>query len=131
MGATSSISGSPVHGERSAAVSRRELGREDKELVELVSAVLASPELRDDARLHLHDEINQLLRATHEDVYAAALDEVRGAPAHEQHRPAGHDPHVAKLLEAMLVDPSLHTSTRMRLYHEIPRLVETVRDRER
>ncbi len=125
MGLTSTTPGQTLSAvSNKAEPGRRELDQDDKELVQLVTTVLADSSLQQDLRLKIRREIEALLRETHEDVYCAAVLEVHGETPHEASM-LDHDPQVAKLLEAMLVDPTLHTDTRMRLYHEIPQLVET------
>jgi uncharacterized membrane protein YheB (UPF0754 family) len=109
----------------------RVLDDEDLRLLEQVTQVLADPGLHDRQRETLHREIHRLLRATHEAVYHAAVQQVHGAAPHElRDSMLEHDPHTTKLLEAVLVDPNLNTDRRMRLYHEIPELFRTAHDHD-
>ncbi len=131
MGPTSTTTWqSPSNVSDNAGAGRRELDRDDRELVALVTTVLTDSSLKEELRLKIHHEIEDLLRDTHGDVYSAAVLEVRGEVPHHGGHPAllDHDPEVARLLEAMLVDPTLHTDTRMRLYQEIPQLVESAHE---
>ncbi len=131
MDAKTSHTGSPPDVVSSAAEQpRRILDNEDRELLDLVSAVFTDPGVEAEVRMRIHEEIEDLLRTAHEDVYVAAVREVRSAPSHELPgaAPQEHDADLARLLEAMLVDPTLHTDTRMRLYHQIPALVQSAED---
>ena len=91
--------------------------REDAQLVDLLAAVLADPNLHTDARMRLHHEITALLRGAHEDIY--------GSHGHAVHQGllAAHGDHLPGLVKAVLVDPNLHTDTRMRLHREIALLL--------
>jgi hypothetical protein len=95
----------------------QKLGADDGELVDLVSTALVDPNLHTDTRMHISNQITELLRGTHEDLY--------GADGRERHErtAAEHDHQVAKMLEAVLVDPNLHTDLRMRLHREIHELL--------
>jgi hypothetical protein len=95
----------------------RERVDKDEELVDLVSAVLVDPSLHTDLRMRLAQEITALLRTTHEDLYGPTRSHVH------QRALGAHGDRVPSLLRAVLVDPSLHTDLRMRLYREIPDLV--------
>jgi hypothetical protein len=94
------------------------LADEDKQLVDLVSAALVDPNLHTDVRMRLCREITEILRSAHEDLY--------GPTGHEVHRHAleAHGDHISPLLTSVLVDPNLHTDTRMRLYSEIYEMLQ-------
>ncbi|MGB0097338.1 MAG: hypothetical protein WBP81_32965 [Solirubrobacteraceae bacterium] len=91
----------------------QKLTDDDGKLVDLVKAVLVDPDLHTDTRMRLTNEIRALLRS--------APEAASGAQASEAHQrsPAGDHHQLAELLDAVLVDPNLHTDTRMRLYREI------------
>src|SRR5581483_9140355 len=86
---------------------------EDRQLVRLVNNVLVDPNLHTDQRLRLAHEITGVLRAAHEAVYGPEGSEAQRR-AHET-----RDNHVPSLVEATLVDPNLHTDTRMHLHQQI------------
>jgi hypothetical protein len=90
---------------------------EDVELVDLVAAALVDPNLHTDMRMRIANEITELLRAAHNDLYGPD-----GREAHER-TAVEHDHQVPKMLEAVLVDPNLHTDLRMRLHREIQELL--------
>ena len=96
---------------------------EDQELVDLLQDALVDPNVHTDTRLRLHQEIAEIVRQAHVDL----------------HGPAGHEVH-ARALEAnggrlpdvlatVLVDPNLHTDTRMRLHEQIARILDSARSR--
>ena len=90
---------------------------EDKYLVDLVTAVLVDPNIHTDTRMRLDHEITDILVAAHEPLRR------RRAP---HHRPAVVAPHAdgaSDLLASALVDPNLHTDTRMRIHHEISQIL--------
>jgi hypothetical protein len=89
------------------------LGRQEGNLVDLVDKALVDPNLHTDTRMRLAREITDLLRDTHDDIYGS-----NGREVHRAMREA-HGDRVPSLLEAVLVDPALHTDTRMRLHSEI------------
>lgn len=97
------------------------LPAEDGKLVDLVGDVLVDPSLHTDTRMRISNEISELLRAAHEDLY--------GREGHEKYErtAATHDYHVPRMLEAVLVDPNLHTDVRMRLHREIEELLSHTR----
>lgn len=101
----------------------KELAGDDRQLVDLVTAVDVDPNLHTDLRMRLHREITALLRATREDQYGLAGREVH------QRALEAHSDHLPDLLTAVLVDPNLHTDMRMRLHREIPELLRTMHDR--
>jgi hypothetical protein len=86
---------------------------QDRRLVKMIDAVLVDPDLHTDTRMRLHQEIMELLRATHVQMYGPSGHEV-----HHRMREA-HGDHLPSLLQAVLVDPNLHTDARMRLHREI------------
>ena len=69
----------------------------------LGAAALVDPSLHTDTRMHISNEITELLRGTHEDLY--------GSDGRERHErtAAAHDHQLPRMLEAVLVDPNLHT----------------------
>ena len=86
---------------------------EDRQLVDLVTAVLVDPNVHTDTRMRLAEEIRNLLRSVDEDLYSRASRRLR--PRSPQARA-----HQARdLLTAALVDPNLHTDTCMRIHREI------------
>jgi hypothetical protein len=89
------------------------LGGEDRQLVDLVNKVLVDPNLHTDLRLRLAREITELVRAAHPGIYGPG-----GSEAHPRALEA-HGDQVPRLLEAVLVDPNLHTDERMRLHREL------------
>lgn len=91
----------------------------DTALVDLVSSVLVDPNLHTDQRMRLHEQIQDLLRDAHPQRYHAAAAHVDAATAAmDEHQRA------SRVLAAMLADPNVHTDTRLRLFEQIPRLVE-------
>ena len=104
-----------------AETKTQKLGAEDGKLVDLVTAALVDPNLHTDTRMHISNEIAEQLRATHEDLY--------GPDGRERHErtAAEHDHHVPKMLEAVLVDPTLRTDLRMRLHREIEEILSHAR----
>jgi hypothetical protein len=97
------------------------LRTEDGKLVDLVTAALVDPNLHTDTRMHISNQITEILRGAHEDLY--------GADGRERHErtAAAHDHQVPKMLEAVLVDPNLHTDRRMRLHREIEEILNRAR----
>jgi ribosome maturation protein Sdo1 len=95
----------------------RELDGEDRELVDLVEAVLVDPNVHTDLRMHLAQEITELLRTAHEHAYGP-----RGVEVHERALEA-HGGHVPGVLAEVLVDPNLHTDVRMRVHREISEIL--------
>jgi len=85
-------------------------GADDRELVDLLAAVLVDPNLDTDLIMRLHREVSVILRAAHMDLDRSAADK----PAVE-----APDEHLPDLLTAVLVDPNLYTDLRMRLHREI------------
>ena len=94
-----------------------QLSPEDGKVVDLVAAALVDPDLHTATRMRLHDQLLELVRATHHEVYGAS-----GAEKHEQQL-AAHEHHVPRVVESTLVDPDLPTERRMRLRREITELL--------
>ncbi|HEY5189866.1 MAG TPA: hypothetical protein VII87_12575 [Solirubrobacteraceae bacterium] len=118
-------------------ISRRgELSGRDARLVDYVSAVLVDPNLHTDLRMRLHEEIVELLHSTHPASPRPDPDASSPSP-----RRPGHDraeattvpwpapDHPVAILEAVLVDPNLHTDTRMRLHDQISVLLRHATER--
>jgi hypothetical protein len=95
----------------------RQLSVEDGKLIDLVTAALADPNLHTDTRMRISNEIRELLRATHQDLYGGDGGKVR------EWTTAERDHQVSALLGAVLVDPNLHTDLRMRLHREIAQIL--------
>ena len=104
-----------------AEAKTQNLSAEDGELVDLVSTALVDPNLHTDTRMRMSHQITELLRGAHEDLY--------GADGRERHErtAAKHDHQVPEMLEAVLVDPNLHTDLRMRLHREIEDILSRAR----
>jgi hypothetical protein len=99
------------------------LGPEDRQLVDLVTAALVDPNIHTDTRMRLCEEITELLRAHEHPHRGGATGEPRPA-AKAPHKPSPADSDgVLRLLTNVLVDPNLHTDTRMRLHDQISRLL--------
>ena len=97
----------------------------DVHLVDLVSAALVDPNLHTDARMRLHGELTELIEAARHGLSSRAISE---APALSQ-EPADRSEvlaarKLAEVLSAVLVDPNLHTDTRLRLHQEIPEMIQ-------
>jgi hypothetical protein len=90
-----------------------DLAAEDRDLVDLLRAVLVDPSVHTDRRMRLHREMRALLRAAHEDLYGRCGD--------DEHRRASEatSDRLPDLLTTVLIDPNLHTDLRMRLHREI------------
>ncbi|MGZ4247901.1 MAG: hypothetical protein ACXVUE_06290 [Solirubrobacteraceae bacterium] len=91
----------------------------DQELVDLLQAVLVDPNLHTDTRLRLHQEIAEILREAHVDLHGPAGHEVHARELE------AHGGRLPDLLATVLVDPNLHTDTRMRLHEQIARIVDS------
>jgi hypothetical protein len=89
------------------------LAPEDRDLVDLLRAVLTDPNLHTDRRMRLHREIRVVLRSAHRELYGESADDAydRTLDAHGDRLP--------DLLTTVLVDPNLYTDLRMRLHREI------------
>jgi len=98
----------------------------DGHLVDLISAALVDPNLHTDARLRLHAELAGVIERARQDLPGATGMETPLMPRQPQE---GDLEEVvaarvlAELLSAVLVDPNLHTDTRLRLHAEIPELI--------
>ena len=88
-----------------------ELSHADGRLVDLVRAALVDPNIHTDTRMHICDQITELLR-TH-------------SPSHEALAPARQPDHdqLPGVLESVLTDPTIHTDTRARLHREIQKIL--------
>ena len=97
------------------------LEREDERLVELVTSALVDPNLHTDLRMRLHEEISEILKHAHEEIY--------GEQTHPQYErpPSAEESKLPEMLTSVLIDPNIHTDARMRLHAEIPALLETAR----
>ena len=95
----------------------------DQKLVDLLQDVLVDPNLHTDTRLRLHQEIAEILRQAHIELHGPAGRDVH---AHALEANGGRLP---DLLATVLVDPSLHTDTRMRLHEQIARILDSARSR--
>jgi hypothetical protein len=93
------------------------LSSEDQRLVRLVTAALANPRMALDLRESLHEKLTELLT-----VPLIQGDAGERSTAHQSGPETGPDG-VARMLESVLTDPSIHTETRMRLHHEISQLL--------
>ncbi len=87
----------------------------DHQLVDLVRAALVDPNIHTDTRMHICNQILELLR-THGPA---------GSAAHRPHAAPdqAHYEQVPDVLESVLTDPNLHTDTRVRLHSEIRELL--------
>ena len=99
---------------------KKRLEPEDQKLVDLLGDVLVDPNVDTDTRLRLYQEIAEILGGAHVDLHGPATGNEVHARALEAH--AGRLPH---LLAAVLVDPSLHTDTRMRLHKQISQILDS------
>jgi hypothetical protein len=93
------------------------LATEDRELVDLLRAVLVDPNVYTDRRMRLHRKIAAVLRSARHDLYGDSADD-----AHEDELDADAD-RLPDLLTCVLVDPNLYTDLRMRLHREIRALM--------
>jgi hypothetical protein len=92
------------------------LATEDRELVDLLRAVLVDPNLYTDRRMRLHRKIGAVLCSARHDLYGDSAD----GPEDELVADADRLP---DLLTRVLVDPNLYTDRRMRLHREIRALI--------
>lgn len=105
------------------------LDGDDKRLVDLVTAVLVDPNLHTDTRMRLDHEITEILRSADADVYHRSSSKVHARPLkahapHEAHTPHETRVHMAPdVLSSVLVDPNLHTDTRMRIHQQISEIL--------
>ena len=96
-----------------------ELAPEDRDLVDLLRAVLVDPNLHTDRRMRLHREIGGVLRRAHRDLHGESTND-----AYEHVLDAESD-HLPDLLTTVLVDPNLYTDLRMRLHREIRAVLDS------
>jgi len=102
------------------------LDGDDKQLVDLVTAVLVDPNIHTDTRMRLDQQITEILRSADGDVYSRSSRELhaRAQAPHPTHEPrescAKNAPEV---LTSVLVDPNLHTDARMRIHQEIAEIL--------
>jgi hypothetical protein len=89
-----------------------ELSHADGRLVDLVRTALVDPNIHTDTRMHICEQITELLR-TH-------------SPSHDALAPARQPDHdqLPGVLESVLTDPNIHTDTRARLHREIREILE-------
>jgi len=116
--------------DNAAADEPRVLDQEDRELLQTVTAVLVDPHLAAERRVRFHRALVELLRRTHEEAYTAASRKVHaGIPSDgREHAPGQEGPHLSKLLWQVLVDPNLHTDTRLRLHREISQMARSAQE---
>lgn len=86
------------------------LRAQDREIIDLLTAVLVDPNLHTDRRMRLHQQVGAILRATRRDLHGEGVVD---APEEASEK------HLPDLLRAVLVDPNLYTDLRMRLHREI------------
>ena len=98
---------------------------EDRELVDLLTAVLVDPNLHTDLRMRLHREVRAILRSAREELYGASAGEEQAA------EPDARGDRLPDLLTAVLVDPNLYTDLRMRLHREIRTVLGAAGDSNR
>ena len=105
----------------------------DVHLVDLVSAALVDPNLHTDSRMRLHGELRELIESSRHGLRGRATSE---APALSPERSESGAAEVlaarelAEVLSAVLVDPNLHTDTRLRLHEQIPEMIRGVRQQD-
>lgn len=93
---------------------------EDRQLVDLLETVLVDPNLHTDTRMRLYHDIDEILHGVHVNLH--------GAAGHDVHRRTleAHGGRLPDVLASVLVDPNLHTDTRMRLHQEIAEILAQV-----
>jgi hypothetical protein len=89
------------------------LAAEDRDLVDLLRAVLIDPNLYTDRRMRLHREISAVLRSAHGELHGESTDDAY------EHTLDDDGDRLPDLLATVLVDPNLYTDLRMRLHREI------------
>ena len=99
---------------------------EDKQLVDLVTAVLVDPNIHTDTRMRLDQQITEIIRSADDDAYRRArrVAHARAQAPHPTHK--GHESYVhdaPEVLSSVLVDPNLHTDMRMRIHQEISEIL--------
>ena len=98
----------------------------DVHLVDLVSAALVDPELHTDARMRLHGELTELIENARHGVTGREISEAPTPPSEPADGEAAQvvAAHaLTKDLSTVLVDPRVHTDTRLRLHKQIPELI--------
>ena len=100
------------------------LADDDRRLIELLDSVLVDPNLHTDTRLRVHAEIDEILRGAHNELHRAAGPEVYARKLEV------HDGHLPDVLASVLVDPNLHTDTRLRLHHQIAEILSSAQQAE-
>jgi hypothetical protein len=98
---------------------KNRLEPEDQKLVDLLGDVLVDPNVHTDTRLRLYQEIAEILRGTQVDLHGRAGDEVHARAVE------AHGGRLPDLLATVLVDPNLHTDTRMRLHEQIAQILDS------
>lgn len=93
------------------------LAAEDRELVDLLRAVLVDPNLYTDRRMRLHRKISAVLRSARRSLCGASADDA------SEHALDTAGERLPDLLTAVLVDPNLYTDLRMRLHRDIRALL--------
>jgi len=101
-----------------------QIGADDRKLIDLVTAALVDPNIHTDTRMRLYEEITEIVGNAHHDLRrrAEATNERQPVKTRERPVPTDNDG-VRDLLAEVLVDPNLHTDTRLRLYDEIANLL--------
>jgi len=94
---------------------------EDQQLVDLLADVLTDPDLHTDIRMRIHQEIEEILRAAHVDLHGVAGHEVQTQALE------AHTGRLPDLLASAMVNPNLHTDTRMRLHWRLAEILSSAR----
>lgn len=97
---------------------------EDRELVDLLTALLVDPNLHTDLRMRLHRRMRVILRSARQELYGASA-------AEEQAPSPDADDRLPDLLTAVLVDPNLYTDLRMRLHRDIRTVLDAAGESNR
>lgn len=99
-----------------------QLGAEDRKLMDLVTAALVDPNIHTDERMRLYEEITEIVRNAHQDLHRRVVAAGERHPVNARKQPIPTDSDgIRDLLAEVLVDPNLHTDTRLRLHDEISR----------
>ncbi len=99
---------------------------EDKQLVDLVTAVLVDPNIHTDTRMRLDQQITEIIRSADDDAYRRArrVAHARAQAPHPTHKgPETYVHDAPEVLSSVLVDPNLHTDMRMRIHEEISEIL--------
>jgi uncharacterized protein (UPF0147 family) len=103
---------------------KTQLGAADRELIDLVTSALVDPNVHTDVRMRLYEQITEIVRNEHPDPHGHAVAAGRRPPVSPGEQPLRlHSDRVRDLLTEVLVDPNIHTDTRLRLHDEISRLL--------